>query len=214
MSSNKFHDRLSTSIKVVNIPSSMSKQPIIEHLQKAGDIVDLVNQDDYLIITYKSEDQRVNSLKLTGHHFTQDYDLQIEPLTDEELEKTKDKTEDFNDDFEIINDVEDDVKPLEVQLENIKEPIEDKPEPEQQEVYEEIAPVVQEEPKEEAPEKVEEVKNDEPFQEISEETVEAERKAEEKLVHSNDAAQKNFTKRCLLVILGGWAILLILQKFY
>jgi len=193
----------------------MSKQPIIEHLQKAGDIVDLVTQDDYLIITYRSEDQRVNSLKLSGHHFTQDYDLQIEPLTNEELEKTKDKTEDFNDDFEIINDVDDDVRPLEVQLENTKEPIEDKPEPEQQEVYEEIAPAIQEQPKEEMPEKVEEVKNEEPFQEIDDdEMIEDDSEAEERLGHSCDQAQKNFTKRCLLVILGGWAILLILQKFY
>ena len=117
MSSNKFHDRLSSSIKVVNIPSSMSKQPIIEHLQKAGDIVDLVAHDDYLLITYKNEDQRVNSLKLSGHHFAEDYDLQIEPFNNDELDKTKDRTADFDNDFEVINDVNDDVGPKEVHIE-------------------------------------------------------------------------------------------------
>jgi len=220
MSSNKFHDRLSTSIKVVNIPPSMSKQPIIQHLQQAGDIVDFTAHDDYLFITYKNEDQRTNSLKLSGHHFPEDYDLQIEPLADtnEDMDKTKDKTEEFDNDFEVINDVDDDVKPIEVQIEDIKEPEEEKPEVKEEEVYEEIEPVKQEEQaKEEVnpePEENEEAKvAEEPFQEINEETIAAERREEEKLAHSYQA-QKDFTTRCLLVILGGWAILLLMQKFY
>jgi len=219
MSSNKFHDRLSTSIKVVNIPPSMSKQPIIQHLQQAGDIVDFTAHDDYLIITYKSEDQRTNSLKLSGYHFTDNYDLQIEPVADnnEDMDKTKDKTEEFDNDFEVINDVDDDAKPMEVQIEDIKEADEEKPEVKQEEIYEEIAPIKSEEAKEEVnpePEQNEEAKvAEEPFQEINEETIAAERRSEEKLAHS-DQAQKHFTTRCLLVILGGWAILLFMQKFY
>jgi len=196
----------------------MSKQPIIEHLQKAGDIVDLVAHDDYLLITYKNEDQRVNSLKLSGHHFAEDYDLQIEPFNNDELDKTKDRTEDFDNDFEVINDVNDDVGPKEVQIEEIQEEVEPEPERKEEEIYEEIAPVVKEEPKEVVnpePEPFEEEVKvaEEPFQEINEDTIAAERRAEEKLAHS-DQAQKSFTTSCLLAILGAWFILLILQRFY
>lgn len=105
MNADKAPDQLSRSIRVINIPTQLDKDVIIDYLKSAGEISDVISDKDQLLITYETVFQRNTSLNLNGHLFeSAGYTLQLEEPKSLSIpeEKRGDDADAIRDEFEVV----------------------------------------------------------------------------------------------------------------